>query len=175
MMYQNTAGFAVRLHALAGRLVELKDRVREAVAVEVGRILGEAVRELITATFRGRLPDPTTAPLPRPGHVRNSGWGDDQDDWHRDAELDPYEPEPEPPARAPAVEITPRVGWAATLTGGVDVARSWAGRTGRWWVGAAVGLLTVTASVFSNPTVRATLSVFTAFAELAFGVLAAPS
>lgn len=68
MTNQFAAGLAARLHRLADQLVELRERVREVIAAEAGRPVGEAVRDLIVVAIRGRIPVPTTAPFPAAGY-----------------------------------------------------------------------------------------------------------
>ncbi len=172
MTNQFAAGLAARLYRLADQLGELRERVREAVATEAGRAVGEAVRDLIVAAIRGRIPLPTTAPFPTHGHRPKHSWGDDPDAWdcedeeefdtdiRRPGSLSP--PASEPSARQPM--------WAAALTG-ATAARWWAARTGRAWIGAGVGVLTAAAAAVGNPVVRADVAVITVVAELVTGAL----
>jgi hypothetical protein len=51
-------------------------------------VVADAVRDLLTATLRGRLPDPERTKLRRSGHERGNPW-DDPDDWAGNGRDDP--------------------------------------------------------------------------------------
>jgi hypothetical protein len=71
-----------RIAHLADTLAELRHRVREAVAVEMGRIVSETVRDLLTDLLRRSAVDPDATDDPRTAHTAR------HDDWTNDDKLD---------------------------------------------------------------------------------------
>jgi len=137
-----------QLADLAAFVAALKERVRVAVAGELSRAVGDAVKEVVGAVLAGRVLAP-----PRPGprgswagrDDRDDGWGRPRDPWADDRDDDDYDPDREedddraagPP---PGARVT------AAVAAGAAVARWWAGRAGGGvlaaaGVGLGVGLL----------------------------------
>ncbi|MFO0799674.1 MAG: hypothetical protein U0804_19560 [Gemmataceae bacterium] len=114
-----------QLAELAAFVANLKERVKVAVAGELSKAVGEAVKEVVGAAIAGRvLAPPRQAPRGRWDHPDDDWrrphdpWADDPDDeYDRDDVSDPERPAPA--ARA-----------AVAIAAGAAVARWWAGRAG---------------------------------------------
>ena len=158
-------GIVTRLRRLADRLADLRDQLRAAAATEVGRAVGEAARDLLSAALAGRPARPLADPTPRDETWRDR-WADDPDDWDPDCNSGPDPDRDRSTVPPPVVHPS---GWAAAVSAGAAGARWWAGRTGRPLVGLAAGLLAVAGSLIGGSTVAAALGVFTALADLAAG------
>ncbi len=170
-----TAVIRQQLTALAGAIADLKERVRVAVAGELGRAVGEAVRQVVEAAVSGSA-DPRRAgatPAYRRPPPPDAGWDDDagdgggwdrpRDPWDDDADEGRYAPawpETELPAGPPASAVT------AAVAAGVSAARWWAARPGGRVAAAGVGLGVVVAGVLGGPAARAAVAVLAAAADL---------
>ena len=148
-----------RLIHLTETLHHLKDRVREAVATEMGRVVSEAIRDVLTTALRVRAEEPSH---PRPDHrYRADQWSeDDADDWDDDR------PDPDPSPRRMPSPPAPASPWAAALSVGVLVAKwLWEHRVPLWPC-LGVGVLVTAATLNGGPVVRASLAALAAAAEL---------
>ena len=147
-----------RLVRLTQTLGVLKERVREAVATEMGRVVADAVRDVLTAALRHR-PVETGEP-DRPRDYRRA----ESDPW-ADDEPDPWEPKrsayPERDERTyrsqPEETITPapRTGWAKAVSVGMSVVKWLHARRLPLWPCVGFGALVGAVSVSSGRLVRA--------------------
>ncbi len=148
-----------QLADLAAFAANLKARVRVAVAGELSRAVGDAVREVVDALVAGRLAAP---PRPAP----RGRWDGDRDDgWRRPGDTwadDDIEPDDDPAScPPPAARVT------VAVAAGAVVARWWAARAGRSLLAAAgaglgVGLL----GLFGGPAARTAVAVVAAAADV---------
>ena len=130
-----------RLIQLTETLHHLKDRVRDAVATEMGRVVSEAVRDVLTTALTVRREEPS-----RPRAAHGSWTEDDPAAWEED--------EREDAELSPSLPASP---WATALSVGV-VAAKWLGtqRVSVWpCIGG--GVLATTAMLSGGPVLRATL------------------
>jgi hypothetical protein len=157
---QLATGLATRSRLLAEQLHELRSRVREAVAAELGRVVADAVRDLLTATLRGRPPDHSGTTDLRPGRSRADPWDDDPDDWLRDDEDEyrryPDEPDERPPPSGPTpITTRPTSPWASALSVGVVATRLLLARGLRVWPCVGVGVAVSALALAGGQAVRA--------------------
>lgn len=145
---------------LTDTLGELKERVREAIAGETGKAVGEAVRHAVAQALTGgggdepfRHTRPPTDPWDDPHADR---WADPAG-WH-DADDDP--PPPLPDANPPATDRT-RLAVAAGLAAG-----RWVLARGSLAAAVAVGTLVALAVLFGGPAAHAAARALTAAADL---------
>ena len=152
-----------RLRRLADALAELKDRVRDAVAVELSRVVANAVQEVVHSFVRGQPePPPRDVPPERPAWQDDDPWADEAGDEPVRQEFEPEE------VVSPPVEQNDR--WQRAFALGSTVLRWWP--TGRWkpLVGLGVAGLAGAAAWWGGPAVHAGTNVVLAAAELiAFG------
>lgn len=160
-----------QLSGLAETLAGLRERVRAAVAGELGRAVGDAVRQVVQAVVAGRA----EPPRPRPPASRwddgddddRDGWGRPRDPWHdhRDEGEDGYgrhtptrheAPATDPPAVSSSV--------SAAVAAGVFVTRWWL-RRGTLLAAAGLGLGVGLLGVAGGPLARAAVAVLAAAAE----------
>jgi len=143
------------LRRLAETVLDLRTRVKLALATELAQAVANAVRDVVAAGFRGdtRLP---------PEQNRSTGrWTDD-----------PWADDPDPGPNRPASSAG--AGYSGRLPVAVPPVVAAAVAVGRWWlrrrgtpVGAlAVGLAAVAAGVAGGPVVRLGLAVVAGSAEL---------
>ena len=148
-----------RLIHLTATLHQLQDRVRVAVATEMGRVVSEAIRDVLTTALRVRLDE--TAPT-RPDHrYRADQWSeDDADDWDDDRSDPDSSPQriPSPPA--------PPSGWAAALSVGVLVTKWLWGYRVPLCPCLGMGVLATVATLHGGPVVRASLAALATAADL---------
>ena len=148
-----------RLIHLTATLHQLKDRVREAVATEMGRVVSEAIRDVLTTTLRVRAEEPSR---PRPDRrYRADEWSeDDADDWDDDRSDPDSSPRrmPSPPA--------PPSGWAAALSVGVLVTKWLWGYRVPLCPCLGMGVLATVATLNGGPVVRASLAALATAADL---------
>jgi hypothetical protein len=116
-----------RVHRLTATLSHLRDRVREAVAGEMGRAVGDAVRDLLTAALHRQAPSPPTPPRYRPAASSVDEYGpedpwDDEEDGHEYPSPRHHPHEPDTPAAEPATASSPKR-WATAVTVGFALAR----------------------------------------------------
>jgi hypothetical protein len=172
-------GLAVRSRQLADQLVELRSRVREAVAAELGRVVADAVRDLLTAFLRGRPPDRPDVPDRRSGRSRADPWDDDPDDWRRgdddgygrnDDELDGRSRRPMTGGHDPP----PPTSWASALSAGITATRWLLAQGLRAWPCVGAGIVVGAASLAGGPAVRTVLAAAVTALELVCLTLPGP-
>jgi hypothetical protein len=147
-----------RITHLADTLAELRRRVREAVAVEMGRVVSETVRDLLTALLRRDTAEPEPMAPYRPTHLRHDDWADEDEPG-----VDPVA-DTDVPATAPA-----RSGsrfWPAVLSLGLTVARWLLRRHPPWWPAAGFGAFVAESPLVRHPLARSSLAVVATAAEL---------
>jgi hypothetical protein len=151
-----------RLAELAVALTVAKDRLRSAVAEEIGRAAGSALRDALAAGA-GR---PVVS---RPSYAPRDPWDDDRrwderDPWEDDRTAyrdrhDCDEPDDEPTDARPA-------GIPPAVAVGLGLWRWWLGRRGSWRIAVALGLAAGVTTVLGGPALRAALATLAAAAEL---------
>jgi hypothetical protein len=151
-----------RVRRLTATLSNLRDRVREAVAGEMGRAVGDAVRDLLTAVLHGREPIPPTPPRYHPASSPVDEYGpedpwDDEEDWHEPPRTRTRLDEPEPPNAEPATASSPRR-WATAVTVGFALARWFVARRLPTLPALAVGIVTTAVILSSGSLVQTSLA-----------------
>ena len=148
--------FRDRLMQLTDALHQLKERVREAVASEMGRIISDSVRELLTTALRGR----NEQQVPEREYHSSSTHS-----WHDPDEEDHWDHDPGPTYRAPS-PIVPPTTWPTALTIGVLTTKwLWLRRFAIWsslGIGSTVGLL----AMHGHPIVQTLITAVSTAAEL---------
>ena len=151
-----------RLQQLASTLVTLRERVREAVASEMGKAVGEALRDLLTAILNrntSRMPSPPVHPTAPPPPASSTRWDDDDDEYFDDHAAEPTLPKPHRgPVPQPPVDAV-RLGFG--------LARWLLQRRVPILAGLGVGLAVGLATLSSHPIVQTGLAVIAAATELA--------
>ncbi|CAN5579351.1 hypothetical protein BH11PLA2_BH11PLA2_48650 [soil metagenome] len=153
-----------RLEQLSTTLTTLRERVRDAVASEMGKAVGEAIRDLLTAILNRQVPRFATPPMPlQPSAPSQSSsrWDDDDEPgWYDD--LVPSTPRPfvEP------VQPSPTVPPVDALRLGVGLARWLLQRRMPIFAGLGVGIAAGLATLSNNPIVQTGLAVIAAASEL---------
>ncbi len=164
------------LRRLCQALLDLRDRVREALAGEVARAVAEAVNEVVAAVLRGG--PPPVAPPRDGGRTGRSHWADadswgdssppwpdgrDDADFGREPDgVETPTPEPEePPASMPR---TPAGLGAAAA--GLSAGRWWLGRRGSVAEAVGVGVIVALAVLAGGPLARAGAAVVSAAADV---------
>jgi len=168
-----------QLTGLAATMAELKERVRVAVAGELGRAVGDAVRQVVEAVVAGNT-KPT--PAPRPAASRwddededdRDRWGRPRDPWAagRDDDDDEYDrgarrstpKRHEPPTDEPPTAVS--VGVTAAVAAGVYVARWWLVRRGTLLAAAGLGLGVGLLGVVGGPLARTAVALLAATADV---------
>ena len=155
-----------RLHRLSDTLGELKERVRDAVAGELSRVVAQTVQDVVHSFVRGQPPPPAPEVPPE-----RRGWRDD-DPWADEADRDEYSPEPryEPDIEDDLPTPPTAERWQRAFELGSTVLRWWL--AGRWkpLVGLGVAGLAGAAALWGGPTIHAGTHVILSAAELiAFG------
>lgn len=140
-----------RLVHLTDTLNQLKDRVREAVAGEMGRIVSETVRDVLTAILR---PDPHDEPRSRVEY-RSSN---DPDDWEEDRSYRM--------ADSPQREVIRKTPFAAAVSVGLLVWRWLWQRRFPLWPCLGAGAIAGVATYHGGPVVHASLSAVASAADL---------
>ncbi len=152
-----------RLQQLASTLATLHERVRDAVASEMGKAVGETLRDLLTAILN-RNATRTSRPPERhyeaasPSSARH--WSDDDDDW-RDDRVPMSSPTFTEPSPAP---ISPQPVDAVRL--GFGLAHWLLQRRVPVLAGIGFGLAAGLATMSSYPLVQTALAVIAAATEL---------
>ena len=157
-----------QLRQLAGTLVDLKGRVRRAVAGEVGKAVADAVAEVLAAALGGGVAATAWASRPSrydPYAGRRDGW-DDPDDPGWDPEYArlrrrPADAEAGEPGPAGGESLTP-----AALAVAVAAGRWWLARKGSPWQAAGAGLAAGATLLAGGPAVRTALAVLLAVQRL---------
>ena len=152
---------AERLRRLCDTLESLRERVRAAVASELGRVVGDAVRDLVTAAAHPQaLPQHSTEPR----YQTHDRWADDGDDWRPRSwdgrEQDSWDEDESsddgtvgPAASAEVPPATPV--WATALSAGTSAARWVTSLRGPRWLAASIGLGLAAATLIGGPSWRA--------------------
>ena len=166
-----------RLNRLTAILIDLKERVRAAVASELGKAVGDAVRDLVAAFVRHRPGsrvgrDPVVL-TPRPRRRSpHDPWDEDNESdtesWDEDGEyshavrpIDHPSSGPSPQSPEPTASR-----WATAVSRGASVARWVVARHGPAWVGAVAGGLVLAGSLAGGPVLGAIASVVHVASEL---------
>jgi len=162
-----------RFHKLSGSLVELKVRVREAMATELASAVGNAVRDIVVVAMLDRIVNPSSRTTP-PAHAgswrRHDGydrWADPNDPW---AEPDEYDR----PSTSSRYELDERedeeprpvVPTSAALMVGVSVGRWWLARHGTLPTAIGFGILATALGFAGGPFAHAALAVLAATTDL---------
>ena len=167
-----TATLTAPLRRLSRALFDLRDRVREALAGEVARAVGEAVREIVAVVLRGG--PPPAAPSPgNDSHPGRSHWTDpDADPWGDDryaADFDRAPDDVEPPPvehpDLPASTLRTPAGLGA-VAAGLSAGRWWLGRRGSVAEAVGVGVIVGLAVLAGGPLARAGAAVVSAAADV---------
>jgi hypothetical protein len=152
-----------RLRRLSETLNDLKERVRDAVATELSRVIANTVQDVVHTFIRNK-PEPPPREVPQ----EQPSWQDD-DPWAEEIEHEPvrreFEPEEEIP---PPLEHNDR--WQRAFALGTTVLRWWL--AGRWkpFLGLGVAGLAGAAAWWGGPAIHAGTVVVLSAAELiAFG------
>lgn len=152
---------ANRLRRLADTLASLRLQVREAVAGETARAVGDAVRELLTAALDGRL-----------GRVKyrnpSREWDDDHDSW-RDDDVRRVETMPAPwndDGEAMERKAVRSRRWSAALAFAATTVRCWAARRVPAWAALALGTLAGVAAWTGGHLARTGLALLAAVGDL---------
>ena len=147
---------ADRIQRLGDTLSTLRRRVREAVATELGRAVGEAVQDVLRTVVAGSAPAPSYA-------ARSTDEYDDEPDWD-----DPPR-RYSPPATRIANESTPPVEdrLPTAVVTGLAAARWAAERRLPNWASAGVGIVAIAVAWCGGPVVHAVTSAIAAAADLA--------
>lgn len=162
-----------QLSGLAETLAGLRERVRAAVAGELGRAVGDAVRQVVQAVVADRA----EPPRPRTPASRwddeddddREGWGRPRDPWHdlSDEDVDGYSPRTrtrlEPPSDEP---LAASASVPTAVAAGVFVTRWWLLRRGTLLAAAGLGLGVGLLGVAGGPLARAAVAVLAATAEV---------
>ena len=172
-----TAILIAPLRRLSRALLDLRDRVREALAGEVARAVGEAVNEVVAAVLRGG--PPPAAPPPRDGgHPGRSHWadadpwGDSSPPWPDGWDAADFGREPDdvetPPVSDDEVSgAKPRTpAGLGAVAAGLSAGRWWLGRRGSVVEAVGVGLIVVLAVLVGGPLARAGAAVVSAAADV---------
>ncbi|QEL17654.1 hypothetical protein [Limnoglobus roseus] len=153
-----------RLVRLTDALVQLKARVREAVATEMGRIVAECVNDVLAAAVRGRptpVPPSNRAHRPRPaGRWAAPDDPVDPDAGDGDCGVTPVDR----PAAAGPPAARP---WPAAVSAGVLAAKWLWQRRLPWWPCLGGGLAAGLAALTGHPAVVAALGAVAAAVDLA--------
>jgi hypothetical protein len=170
-----------QLTGLAATIADLKDRVRAAVAGELGRAVSGAVQQVVQAVVVGRADPPW--PEPPPAYRRASPgrwdekdeddgghWGRPGDPWADDPD-DEYDRDRRPtaPLRDGATPADPPPtdpGVTAAVAAGVYAARWWVTRRGTWLAAVGLGLGVGLLGVLGGPVARTAVAVLAATADI---------
>ena len=150
---------ADRLGQLAETFHQLKERIRAAVATEMGKVVADAVRDWITTALQGRLPSRFRLPESEYDPPRYSDGWDDDDHWA----------EEEPPYEAPTQHTSSErkvSSWAAALSFGFVAAKWLIVRRLPFVPSVGAGVLLGTFAFLGGPLVQASLAAASAAADL---------
>lgn len=143
-----------RLARLAAALLDLRDRVRQAVTAELERMIGDTARDLVAG-------GPSAVPEPRDQHrPAASGRRQSPDPWDDDEngreEADPGSVDvPDP---VPDFPTSPAARWWTAVAAGVGVARRLVAHAAPPWVSTAAGLVVAGLALAGGPVVRAAVA-----------------
>jgi hypothetical protein len=147
-----------RLAQLAETLSLLKVRVREAVASEMGKAVGDAVRDLLAAVLTRSPPQPVQPETPQHYDDR---WHDDDDEWQHDHQF-----VVESTTSLPVEHFQPQP-WPAAVTLTALVMRWLMTRRVPSIVGVGISLVIGAFTFGTNPVFRSLATACTAAMELA--------
>jgi hypothetical protein len=147
-----------RIARLAQSFVELKERVRDAVATEMGKVVADAVRDWITSELISRRPRSQYTERDEESRY-DDGWDDKPDGWEYAEPIAVPEPESVEPR-------TQSSRWAAALSIGVVAFRWLIGRRLPMVPSLGVGVLAGLCTVAGGPLVQSLLAASTAAADL---------
>ena len=145
-----------RLVRLTQAFQQLKERVRDAVAHEMGKVVADAVRGWITAALQSRR-EPLHHAEAEYTSRYDDGWNDDPDEWH----------DPEPVAVPRAVEPVKPTRWAAAFSVGLVTARWLMARNLPFAASLSVGAIAGACALAGGPLVQSALSAASAAVDLA--------
>jgi hypothetical protein len=152
-----------RLRRLSETLNDLKERVRDAVAGELSRVVANTVQDVVHSFIRSKPePPPREVPQERPSWQEDDPWAEEVEDYPVRREFEPEEVIP------PPLEQNDR--WQRALALGTTVLRWWL--AGRWkpFLGLGVAGLAGAAAWWGGPAIHAGTGVVLSAAELiAFG------
>jgi hypothetical protein len=155
-----------KLHELASNLETLKTRVRLALADEMAKAVGAAVRDILIVALCERFAT-VSASSGRPYHSSDpSDWrsGYEHDAWDDD---DSHVDYPRSTWREPATSApVPPIPTAAAVAVGVHIGRLWFRRQGSMSLSLGVGALATIAGLSGGVATRAILAVLTAGVDL---------
>ncbi|QDU21728.1 hypothetical protein [Urbifossiella limnaea] len=161
-----------QLTGLAATIAGLKERVRVAVAGELGRAVSGAVQQVVQAVVSGRADPPPSRHAPQRGwddaEEDDARWGRPRDAWDEDRDEDdgydrerqratPVRPDESPDA-IPAV--------TTAVAAGLYAAKWWVGRKGTLLAAAGLGLGVGLLGVLGGPVARTAVAVLAAAADL---------
>ncbi len=149
-----------RLRHLTDTLGTLRERVREAVATELGKAVGLAVQDLLHAFARGRpvVPDPATRTYSRDSRSARD-WEEEPDPWDEDvAARRQADGSADSDESDESEAATPPNRWPAAVTVATRVWSWWRTQRGPAWVGVGLGLAAGAAAWAGGPLLTAGLA-----------------
>jgi hypothetical protein len=153
-----------RMVRLAETFRQLKERVRDAVASEMGRVVADAVRDLINTVLRPRPSHPEhVEPQPVERDEYPNDWNDDQEYEARDSYQEPPRVIPSEPENLAPPTVSK---WAAALSVGVAVTRWLIYRRLPILPTIGIGMAVGAVALVSKPVFQASLSAASAAVEL---------
>ena len=174
-----TAVLTAPLRRLSRALFDMRDRVREALAGEVARAVGEAVHEIVAVVLRGGPPPGTTPPRDEDRPRRSpwvdpdaDPWGEPPTPWHDDRYATDFDREPDDGEPPPVEPVDPPASVPRTPAGlgavaaGLSAGRWWLGRRGSVAEAVGVGLIVVLAVLVGGPIARAGAAIVSAAADV---------
>ena len=154
-----------QLADLAAFVANLKERVKVAVAGELSKAVGDAVKEVVGAVIAGRVLAPPQPSQKGPWNTRDDGWGRPREPWADDRD-DDYDTDRET-ADAPAAGPPSGARVTAAVAAGAAVARWWAGRAGGGvFAPAGIGLGVSLVGLLGGSLARAAIAVLAAAADI---------
>jgi hypothetical protein len=162
-----------RVHKLSESLVELKSKVRQAMATELASAVGTAVRDILVVAVLDRIVSIPSRTPQAPVHAgswrdeRHDRWGEPKDHWE-DADDD------DRPGSSSRYELEerddeepmPTVPTTAAIAVGVNVGRWWLARDGSTHTAVALGVLATALGFAGGPFAHAVLAVLAAATDL---------
>jgi hypothetical protein len=178
-----TSVIRTQLTGLGRTIADLRERVRVAVAGELGRAVAGAVQQVVQAVVAGRS-DPRQ-PEPPPAYRRSDRWGDEDEHDRWDRPRDPWADDPDEeygrdrdrdrmgrrstPDRhepSPADRPEPDPGVTAAVAAGVFAARWWLVRRGTLLAAVGLGLGIGLLGVLGGPIARTAVATLAATADI---------
>lgn len=148
-----------RLVRLAESFHQLKERVRDAVATEMGKVVADVVRDWVTTALQGRMPTRFRPPESEYAPQRSSDGWDEVDHWDHDEQLD----------EAPVIDAPPEPkvsSWTAALSIGFVAAKWLIIRRLPLVPSVGAGVLLVAFALVGGPLIQASLAAASAAADL---------